>query len=172
MSAVHPWLHDIVNGECDAESHELQRRLVNFFMDEICGTVNPADLLPSLVADDLLGEMELETLTSITEQKGETWGAIFMVGHLPRSTNRNWYHQFLRLLMRKGYKKLVKKLDDVYYASWCFSLFFLFFFFLGGGGGGLTLYSKHFKQTKNTHTHQNSFFWSTGQTQALNLGMF
>ncbi|XP_070188578.1 uncharacterized protein [Littorina saxatilis] len=112
---LHPWLHEVVSGTCEADSQESQRRVVNFFMDEICQTVNPEHLIRHFLSLELLGEMECEAVMRITQQKGPTLGAVYMVGHLPRSTNRHWYHDFLHVLMTNGYPELVRILDQSHY---------------------------------------------------------
>ncbi|XP_070189351.1 uncharacterized protein [Littorina saxatilis] len=115
LREVHPWLHEVVSGTCEADSQESQRRVVNFFMDEICQTVNPEHLIRHFLSLELLGEMECEAVMRITQQKGPTLGAVYMVGHLPRSTNRHWYHDFLHVLMTNGYPELVRILDQSHY---------------------------------------------------------
>lgn len=114
LKEVNNWVHDIVNGLEDPSKHQLQKNLINFFMEEICERVNPAHIISHL--RQLLGDIEFETLLRTLDNSGPTLAATYMVGHLPYSTNRDWFKEFQRALMMY-YADLAELLDDKSYES-------------------------------------------------------
>ncbi|XP_070210031.1 uncharacterized protein [Littorina saxatilis] len=114
LSQAHPLLYDIVDGRFDNIVQEQQKQVVRTCMDEICNVVDAEDLFESLASKNLLGDMEFDTLNSRWEERGATQNVSYMVRHLHRCSNRNWYQDFVEVLCEAGHEMLVEKLNDTY----------------------------------------------------------
>ncbi|KAK7109016.1 uncharacterized protein [Littorina saxatilis] len=114
LSEAHPLLYDIVHGKIDSMVQEQQKQAVNACMEELSNGLDPRHLYDFLVSKDLLADTEMETLTCKGEHKGPIQSAFYMLSHLHRSANRNWYKDFVKVLGESGYEELVQILNDKY----------------------------------------------------------
>jgi len=94
------------------EQREHGRKLIQLFGHDIAESVNPADIIPKLIANDVIGQHDAETVLNICHTKNTFHGVVCLLHKIQlRLRPEEWYYRFLIALFETDYKHVCDRLE-------------------------------------------------------------
>ena len=112
-----PKIFDILSGKSiPSQEEEQYTAVIQLFMNEIVGRINPSDIIPYLKMEGALGIGDIEEIKCEERNYGQRRAAWLLLYYLPQRVEA-WFKVFLKALIAEKQDDLAEKLDPDLYSS-------------------------------------------------------
>ena len=112
-----PKVFDILSGRnFPTQEEEQYTAVIQLFMEELIGRINPFNILPHLKREGVLDNSIEEEIKCEERNYGQRRASWLLLYHLPQRVER-WFKIFMKTLIEDNHADLAQKLDPDMYES-------------------------------------------------------
>ncbi|XP_052242186.1 antiviral innate immune response receptor RIG-I-like isoform X2 [Dreissena polymorpha] len=94
------------------EEREHGRKMIQIFAPELERRVEPIDLLPDLISQDVIDEDDAEAVRMLQANNGRSYAVVCLYRRMQsRLRPAQWYYEFLRVLQKRGYEDILEMME-------------------------------------------------------------